>query len=138
MLVGAVLATVGLFAPWWRVYTGYTDTPGEHVLGAWTLLFQSGFAPWVALGCFLPVATLVASSVASVFLRAPREQTILGTFALVLALGCLAVALLVLALLPEALALGYPFYDILGVEYGAWAAIAGFVCIVAGILGYHF
>jgi hypothetical protein len=154
MLVGAVLAIVGLFAPWWLVYTAFGgdalgDTPGEQEVRLWTLMLHGGPAtlgasgppwggpsPYVALGCFLPVATLVASSVAFVFIRAPRVRANLRTLALILAIGCLAGALLLLAVLPVGFELSD--YDVQGVEYGAFAAIAGFVCIVAGILGYHF
>ena len=136
VVVGVVLAIVGLFAPWYRLYTTFGDTPGEWLVGPWALLRDSTFAPlWVALWSFLPVAVLVASSVASVFIRAPQWRDILGRLALLLASGCLALALLVLWAAPQSIPLGWPYYTIRGVEYGPWAAIAGFACIALGVLG---
>lgn len=136
VVVGAVLAIVGLFAPWYRLYTTFGDMPGEQLVGPWTALHDSLVAPVsVALGCFLPVAVLVASSVTSVFIRALQWRAILGRLALLLASGCLAVALLVLWVVPQSLPLGWPYYTIRGVEYGAWASIAGFACVALGVLG---
>ena len=111
VVVGVVLATVGLFAPWYRLYTTFGDTPGEQLVGPWTALHGSVVAPVsVALECFLPVAVLVASSVTSVFIRAPQWRAILSRLALLLASGCLAVALLVLWVAPQSLPLGWPYY----------------------------
>lgn len=136
VVVGVVLATVGLFAPWYRLYTTFGDTPGERLVGPWTALHDGVVAPVsMALGCFLPVALLLASSVASVFIRSPHWRDILGRQALVLASGCLALALLALWVAPQSLPLDWPYYTIRGVEYGPWAAIAGFACIALGVLG---
>src|SRR5207302_6936537 len=85
--------------------------------------------------CFLPVAVLVASSVTSVFNRAPQWRATLGRLTLLLASVCLANALLVLWVAPQSLPLGWPYYTIRGVEYGAWASIAGFACVALGVLG---
>jgi hypothetical protein len=139
VVVGAVLAIVGLFAPWYRLYTTFGDTPGEQLVGPWTALHDGVVAPVsMALGCFLPVAALLASSVASAFIRAPQWRDILGKQALVLAPTCLALALLALWVAPQSLPLDWPYYTIRSVEYGPWAAIAGFACIALGVLlGLH-
>jgi hypothetical protein len=135
VVVGAVLAIVGLFAPWYRLYTTFGDTPGEQLVGPWTALHDGVVAPVsMALGCFLPVALLLASSVASVFIRAPQWRDILGKQALLLATTCLALALLALWVAPQSIPLDWPYYTIRGVEYGPWAAIAGFACVALGVL----
>src|SRR5258706_16241128 len=79
VVVGAVLAIVGLFAPWYCLYTTFGDTPGEQLVGPWTALHDGvGVAPVsMALGRFLPVAALLASSVSSVFIPAPQSRGIL-------------------------------------------------------------
>jgi hypothetical protein len=136
VVVGVVLATVGVFAPWYRLYTTFGDTPGEQLVGPWTALRDSVVAPVsMALGCFLPGAVLVASSVTSVFSCVPHWRAILGRLTLLVASGCLALALLVLWVVPQSLPLDWPYYTIRGVEYGAWVSIAGFACVALGVLG---
>ena len=139
VLAGAVLASAGFFAPWYRLYTAFGDTPGEQLVGPWTLLRQGASAALlpVALGVFLPVAVLVASSVTSLLFLAPQGREILATLTLLLASGCLIGALLVLAIVPQGLSLTWPYYTIRRVEYGAWVALAGFACIALGVLCLH-
>jgi hypothetical protein len=136
VLVGDALAIVGLFSPWYRLYTTFGDAPGEHLHGPWTVLRESADARLPALfWVFLPVAVLVASSVASLLIRATRGVLAnLGDVALLLASGCLAVALGVLIITPQSLPFSWPYYTIRSVEYGAWAGVAGFACVALGIL----
>jgi len=142
ILAGDALAIFGLFAPWYRLYTTFGDAPGEHLDGPWTVLRESAtgpsteapFAVCFGILVFLPVAALVASSVASLFVRAPRDGAALALLALPLAIGCLAVAIGVLIITPQSLPLSWPYYTIRGVEYGAWAAVAGFVCVALGLV----
>jgi hypothetical protein len=136
VLIGDALAIIGLFSPWYRLYTSFGDAPGEHVYGPWTVLRESAAAPLtVVFWVFLPVAVLVASSVASLLIRASRGvRANLGNVALLLAYGCFAVVVGVLVLVPQGLPLSWPYFTTRGVEYGAWAGVAGFVCVALGIL----
>lgn len=53
VVVGALLATFGLFAPRYRLYTTFGDTPGERSVAPWTALHDGVVAPVsMALGVF--------------------------------------------------------------------------------------
>jgi hypothetical protein len=147
VLAGDALAIVGLFAPWYRLYTTFGDAPGEHLDGPWTVLLgiatgpstEAPFAVCFGILVFLPVAALVASSVASLLMRAPRGvRANLSTVALLLASWCLTVTIGVLVIVPQSLPLSWPYYVIRGVEYGAWASVAGFVCVALGLVVHLF
>jgi hypothetical protein len=72
-------------------------------------------------------------------MRAPRGvRANLSNVALLLASWCLTVTIGVLVLVPQSLPLSWPYYTIRGVEYGAWAAVAGFVCVALGLVVHLF
>jgi hypothetical protein len=135
IVVGAALIILALFSPWFRLYTTFGDTTaGEHGFSPWTLLSAGGDAILaVALGIFLPVAALAASA-ATLIVRGGRPQTLLTAPALVLAVCGLIVSLVVVTMLPTGLALTWPYFTLRAVEYGAWAALAGFTCVMLGVI----
>lgn len=132
IVVGAALTILALFSPWLRLSTTFgVTTVGEHSYGPLTLLSAGGnvFVPV----CF-PVVALAASSAAFLVVRGRRPQTILTTLALELAIGGLIASLFVVTVLPAGLSLNWPYFTVRAVEYGAWAAIAGFACITLGVI----
>lgn len=136
IVVGVVLVILALFSPWLRLYTPFGVTPaGEHSYGPLTLLSAGGdvFVP-VALGIGFPVVALVASSAALLVVRGRRPQTILMTLALELTIGGLIASLCVVTVLPTGLSLTWPYFMLRAVEYGAWAALAGFACVTLGVM----
>jgi hypothetical protein len=146
ILVGDALAIVGWFSPWLHLYTTFGDTPGEQLVGPWTLLRGSAevsvadgspFAfVWVFVWVCFPVAALVACSLASLRIRDPGGRAALVVLALLLAGWCLVFALAALALVPQSIGLSWPYPDIRGVEYGACAGPFGFVCVALGLVAY--
>jgi hypothetical protein len=130
MAGGYLLLILGLFAPWLRLYTSFGDSAGEHSYGPWSLLSQiTSVAVPQLLVIFIPLALLVVSSVASLVMRSPSRRVNYAYLAAFLAIAGAAIVLLFLVGAPDALALMWPYYTTRGVEYGAWAAIAGFACI---------
>jgi hypothetical protein len=142
IVVGAALTLLALFSPWLRLYTTFGDTTaGEHSYSPWTLLSAGGWDAIlsVAVGFCFPVVALAASSVAA-FLgdrERRRLRTLLTTLTLELAISGLIASLFVVAVLPTGLALAWPYFTLRAVEYGAWAAIAGFACVTLGVIILH-
>jgi hypothetical protein len=146
ILVGDVLVIVGWFSPWLHLYTSFGDTPGDLLVGPWTLLRGSaevsvaGGSPsafaWVFVWVCFPVAALLASSLASLRMRTPGEKTALVVLALLLAGWCLVFACAALVLAPQSIGLSWPYPAIRGVEYGACVGPFGFVCVALGLVAY--
>jgi hypothetical protein len=146
ILVGDALAIVGWFSPWLHLYTSFGDTPGDLLVGPWTLLRGSADASvadgspvafvWVFVWVCFPVAALVLSSLASLRLRNPDGRVALVVPALLLAGWCLVFALAALALAPLGIGLAWPYPAIRGVEYGACVGPFGFVCVGLGLVAY--
>lgn len=135
LVAGAALIILALFSPWLRLYTPFgVTTAGEHEYGPLTLLSAGGDAiiP-VALAICFPVVALSASSAALLLVRG-RPQALLTTLALVLAIGGLIASIFVVTVLPAGLSLAWPYFTLRAVEYGAWAAIAGFTCVTLGVM----
>src|SRR5215813_3613386 len=117
ILVGDVLVIVGWFSPWLHLYTSFGDTPGDLLVGPWTLLRGSTEASvadgspfdfaWVFVWVCFPVAALVACSLASLRMRTPGERTALVVLALLLAGWCLVFACAALAWAPQVIGLAW-------------------------------
>ena len=136
IVVGTALIILALFSPWLRLYTTFgVTTTGEHSYGPLTLLSagRDVFVP-AALGICFPVVALAASSAALLVVRGRHPRTLLTTLALELAISGLVVSLFVVTVLPTGLGLTWPYFTLRAVEYGAWAAIAGFACITLGVM----
>jgi hypothetical protein len=93
----------------------------------------------VTLGICFPVVALAASTTITALLvvRGRRLRTLLTTLALELAIGGLIFSLFVVTVLPTGLALTWPYFTLRAVEYGAWAAVAGFACVTLGVITLH-
>lgn len=136
LAVGAALIILALFSPWLRLYTTFgATTAGEHSYGPWTLLSSGGdaFVP-VVLGLCFPIVALAASSLVLLVVRGCRPRILLTTLPLVLAIGGLIASLFAVTVLPIGLSLTWPYFTLRAVEYGAWAAIAGFTCVTLGVI----
>lgn len=135
IVVGVALIILALFSPWLRLYTPFgLTTAGERSYGPLTLLSAGGDAIMpVALAICFPVVALAASSAALLLVRG-RPQALLTTLVLVLAIGGLIASLCVVTVLPTGLSLTWPYFTLRAVEYGAWAALAGFTCVTLGVM----
>lgn len=136
-LVGDVLAVVGLFGPWLRLYTAFGNLAGERGYGVWTLFYQGDDWDWyLALGVFVLVTIMVVSSLTSLLIYTRRALAKFFAYpALLLAILCFTLALFFLFTVPLNLPLVWPYFDIRAIDFGAWAALMGFVCIAIGALG---
>jgi hypothetical protein len=137
LIVGGVALTfLALFSPWLRLSTTFgATTAGEHDYSPWTLLSTGGWDAIVpvAVGICFPVVALIASA-ALLAVRGRSPQTLLRALALALPISGLIASLFVVTVLPTGLSLTWPYFTLRAVEYGAWAAIAGFACVTLGVI----